>query len=593
MLNPFKKGGIIGNNGSNTEVAEGRAGASGGDSSVEGGRRGGARAVSTGEWFGTPMQKGAVAYYDAFADGPVVCWRLLRETLDALLSSGGSSGGGGGGAATINRSCTLPVEASSSLLHAKVRELHNQIKDNANSEDSGSDVGATDGGSYTINRRRSASPSWRRTASPSRRGSSLSSSGGGSPLRGNSSRRSAIDSRLVEDVLRNVPVLQVLEPKRIKQLATAFVTRIYSEGEIIVRENEHGKDFFIICVGLAEVRVSGGVASGEHTAAANEHAAAVAEAPGRRRSVSGAAEVNSPHVSSVRRRSESGDDEWSNNRGGNEHFGVVLSRLKTGDFFGEAALLGSGRRMATVLAINGEVSCFVLNQTSFARLVSSDVLVREMTKTIDMRDRQGQQRLKAAEKALVRGMQLHEFSHVRRLGEGGFGKVYLVQHNRPNGELGGVYALKCMKKSQVVAQNFMSSVVAEKQALVDLKHPFIGELVKPFYNGTHLFLLLELIQAGELYQLIKFRKQKTSKPDTALPLPMAQFYASCVVSAMSYMHGRRYMYRDLKPENIMIDRTGYVKLVDFGLVKRMLQDRTYTLCGTREYLAPEIWTGQG
>jgi len=72
----------------------------------------------------------------------------------------------------------------------------------------------------------------------------------------------------------------------------------------------------------------------------------------------------------------------------------------------------------------------------------------------------------------------------------------------------------------------------------------------------------------------------------------ARFYASCVVEGFAYMHSKNIIYRDLKPENLVLTDTGYLKITDFGFAK-VVPDKTYTLCGTPDYLAPEIVTGQG
>jgi protein kinase A len=72
----------------------------------------------------------------------------------------------------------------------------------------------------------------------------------------------------------------------------------------------------------------------------------------------------------------------------------------------------------------------------------------------------------------------------------------------------------------------------------------------------------------------------------------SRFYASQVVLAIEYIHKMDLIYRDLKPENILIDRNGYIKITDFGFCK-LIKDRTYTLCGTPEYLAPEIINNKG
>jgi len=168
----------------------------------------------------------------------------------------------------------------------------------------------------------------------------------------------------------------------------------------------------------------------------------------------------------------------------------------------------------------------------------------------------------------------------RILGVGTFGRVKLVLHKPTN----TTYALKCMRKAQVVATKQQSHVLNEKNILAMMEHPFILALVNTYQDAGELYMLLELALGGELFTLLAKRAPLFDSP--------ARFYAANVVSMFSYMHGYKVIYRDLKPENLLLDATGYLKLVDFGFAK-ILQDRTWTLCGTPEYLAPEIILNKG
>ena len=98
------------------------------------------------------------------------------------------------------------------------------------------------------------------------------------------------------------------------------------------------------------------------------------------------------------------------------------------------------------------------------------------------------------------------------------------------------------------------------------------------------YLLLEYVPGGELSSILQTAK--------FLVEPVASFYTACITSALEHMHDRQIVYRDLKPSNILIDGDGYVKVVDFGLAK-LGSSKTFTLCGTPEYLAPEIISNVG
>ena len=100
-------------------------------------------------------------------------------------------------------------------------------------------------------------------------------------------------------------------------------------------------------------------------------------------------------------------------------------------------------------------------------------------------------------------------------------------------------------------------------------------------------MLLEVVQGGEL-----FARLQNSPTAGRVSAPEARFYSACVLDALAYLHATSIVYRDLKPENLLIDAEGYLKLVDFGFAK-VVKDRTYTVCGTPEYLAPELVLGKG
>merc|ERR1711933_635435 len=117
-----------------------------------------------------------------------------------------------------------------------------------------------------------------------------------------------------------------------------------------------------------------------------------------------------------------------------------------------------------------------------------------------------------------------------------------------------------------------------------LSNPFLVNLRATYKDEHRVYFLLEVCLGGELFTIL--RKMRSFDENTA------RFYASCVVEAFDYMHERDIIYRDLKPENLVLTRDGYLKVTDFGFAKEVV-DKTFTLCGTPDYLAPEIVTGQG
>ncbi|GAB9464255.1 hypothetical protein Gpo141_00001692 [Globisporangium polare] len=128
----------------------------------------------------------------------------------------------------------------------------------------------------------------------------------------------------------------------------------------------------------------------------------------------------------------------------------------------------------------------------------------------------------------------------------------------------------------------------EKNIMAQCNHPFILKLHQTYKDKNNLYLLIEFVQGGELFTYLHCSPNSPGR----LPNDHARFLASHVLMAIEYLHDRSIVYRDLKPENLLLDTQGYLKVVDFGFAK-VVEDRTYTLCGTPEYLAPELVLGKG
>lgn len=148
----------------------------------------------------------------------------------------------------------------------------------------------------------------------------------------------------------------------------------------------------------------------------------------------------------------------------------------------------------------------------------------------------------------------------------------------------GFYALKMLNISQVVKLKQVDHVKNEKQCLYEAVNPFIVQLYWSYRDENYLYMLLEYVPGGELFTYL--RNAHKFENDKAL------FYATEITSALASLHEKDIIYRDMKPENVLIDTQGHVKLTDFGFAKKV-KDRTWTLCGTPEYLAPEIIQSKG
>lgn len=175
------------------------------------------------------------------------------------------------------------------------------------------------------------------------------------------------------------------------------------------------------------------------------------------------------------------------------------------------------------------------------------------------------------------------FEITTTLGTGSFGRVRLCKYNGTE----EFFAMKILRKTRVIKMKQENHIKWEKKILCGIRHPFIVNLEAYFQDDKKLYLVLELVQGGEFFSLLR----KTG----VLQLPHAAFYASQIVLIFQFLHKNKIVYRDLKPENLLIGSDGYLKLTDFGFAKRLDKNppRTWTLCGTPEYIAPEILLNKG
>jgi len=144
--------------------------------------------------------------------------------------------------------------------------------------------------------------------------------------------------------------------------------------------------------------------------------------------------------------------------------------------------------------------------------------------------------------------------------------------------------MKILKKTEVVRLKQVEHINNERSILNSVNNPFIVKLYRSFQDDKNLFMLLDYAPGGELFSHLR----KAGK----FPNETTRFFASEIVYALEYLHSLDIVYRDLKPENLLLDNQGHVKITDFGFAKKV-EDRTWTLCGTPEYLAPEIIQSKG
>merc|ERR1712072_1594096 len=175
---------------------------------------------------------------------------------------------------------------------------------------------------------------------------------------------------------------------------------------------------------------------------------------------------------------------------------------------------------------------------------------------------------------------IKDFTLGKTLGTGSFGRVRFCTFTSSQEH----FAMKQLKKSEIIRLKQVDHMMSEKAILKSMNHPFIVNMYGSFHDPRYLYLVLEYIVGGEFFTHL--RRAGRFDNDTS------RFYSSQIVAIFEYMHGKNIIYRDLKPENILLTASGYLKLTDFGFAK-IIDYRTYTLCGTPEYIAPEVLLNKG
>lgn len=174
---------------------------------------------------------------------------------------------------------------------------------------------------------------------------------------------------------------------------------------------------------------------------------------------------------------------------------------------------------------------------------------------------------------------LENFEIGRPLGKGKFGSVFMAREIKSK----YIVALKVMFKSQLLKHNVAHQVRREVEIQSRLRHPHILKLFGYFHDDKRVYVILEYAQKGELYKELQ-RQGKFSEE-------MAATYVSEIAQALMYLHERKVIHRDIKPENILLGKHGELKMADFGWSVHTPNSKRGTMCGTLDYLPPEMIKG--
>ncbi|XP_075607505.1 cGMP-dependent protein kinase 2 [Balearica regulorum gibbericeps] len=345
--------------------------------------------------------------------------------------------------------------------------------------------------------------------------------------------------------LRSVSLLKNLPEDKLTKIMDCLEVEYYNKGDYVIREGEEGNTFFIIANGKVIVTQS-------------------------------TAEHSQSHL---------------------------IKTLHKGDYFGEKALISDDVRSANVIADEYNVECLVIDRETFNQTVGTyeelqtylEGYVANLARADEKRHAKGRSFCGQLTKAVsLEMMELKEkvaqfppspfrnLEVVTTLGVGGFGRVELVKVKNEN----MAFAMKCIKKKHIVDTKQQEHIYSEKKILEQICSPFIVKLYRTFKDSKYVYMLLEACLGGELWSLLRDRgsfDEATTK-----------FCVGCVTEAFDYLHHIGIIYRDLKPENLILDAEGYIKLVDFGFAKKIGSgQKTWTFCGTPEYVAPEVILSKG
>ncbi|KAK3678587.1 Serine/threonine kinase [Recurvomyces mirabilis] len=176
---------------------------------------------------------------------------------------------------------------------------------------------------------------------------------------------------------------------------------------------------------------------------------------------------------------------------------------------------------------------------------------------------------------------LNHFRLLRVVGKGAFGKVRIVERK----DTGLTFALKYIRKDEVVRSESVRNIIRERRMLEHLNHPFLCNLRYSFQDMEYLYIVLDLMNGGDL----RFHITRKTLTEEAV-----RFWIAELGCALRYVHQQGIVHRDVKPDNVLLDSEGHVHLTDFNVASDYVPGKSLSSkSGTLAYLAPEVYGGRG
>jgi len=275
-----------------------------------------------------------------------------------------------------------------------------------------------------------------------------------------------------------------------------------------------------------------------------------------------------------------------------------LARRSRGDYFGELSLKTGAPTIASVHGGDKPCKLIRMDRGAFQRLLGPlDSLIglrkytasgQEVVEEAPAADDEGDARLQCCEvpadfkfEPTAVPLSLADFKVTKQtIGEGAFGKVRRCLHTKT----GKVYALKQMSMADIVSMGQVEHIMQETQILSRVVHPFVANKFASFVTSSNLIIIMEFCPGGDMFDQL-YKHKSFSVEDTRI-------FTLQILLPLEHLHSMSIVHRDLKLENILLAQDGALKLTDFGFAK-YIKYRSWTLCGTPEYLAPEIILEKG